>query len=60
MRPTDIAKSHGCRSMAEVERVSGFPYKTLLRYAKHRPERFKTLCIGVAYQTTRAGHKVEE
>ena len=48
--PPYIAQTLGCESVAQVSRVSGVNYRTLMQWAKNKPQVFKTLCMGVAEQ----------
>ena len=41
------AKALGCKSLAEVSRVTDVGYVTLHGWHKKRPELFRTICIGV-------------
>jgi hypothetical protein len=46
MTPSQTAKHHGCKSLAEVARVTKQSEQTLFNWYKSKPELFKVVCIG--------------
>lgn len=48
MTPSQTAKHHGCKSLAELSRVTRQSEQTLINWHKHKPELFDVVCLGVA------------
>lgn len=48
MTPSQQAKHHGCKSLAELSRVTRQSEQTLINWHKHKPELFDVVCLGVA------------
>ena len=46
-KPAFIAQMLGCESVAQVSRVSGVNYRTLMHWAQTKPLVFEIICIGV-------------
>lgn len=50
MTPSQTAKYHGCKSLAELSRVTRQSEQTLINWHKHKPELFEVVCLGVAHK----------
>jgi len=48
MTPSQTAKHHGCKSLAEIVRQTKQSAQTLTNWHKHKPELFIVVCVGVA------------
>jgi len=46
MKPSQQAKEHGLKNLAEVIKKTGVSNQTLHNWAKHKPELFKIVLIG--------------
>ena len=46
MTPSQTAKHHGCKSLAEAARVTKQSEQTLFNWYKNKPELFEVVCIG--------------
>lgn len=51
MTPSQTAKHHGCKSLAEIARITKQSEQTLINWHKHKPELFNVVCVGVAALT---------
>lgn len=48
MTPSKKAKQLGCDSLAQVSKVSGVPYNTLVDWFKNRKFAFNAVCLEVS------------
>ena len=46
--PSNVAKRHGCKSLAEIARVTKQSEQTLINWHRNKPELFEVVCVGVA------------
>ena len=54
MTPSQTAKHHGCKSLAEVARVTKQRAETLFNWYKNKPELFEVVCIGAGQLKAKA------
>ena len=47
MTASETAKALGCKSLAQVAKISKVPMRTLQDWSKAKPVLFKLVCVGV-------------
>ena len=48
MTPSEQAKHHGCKSLAEIARATKQSEQTLINWCRNKTELFEVVCVGVA------------
>lgn len=45
MKPSDTAKSHGCKDLKQLGDFTGYTRPTLNKMCADKPNKFKALCV---------------
>ena len=53
--PSQIAKDCGCKSVAEVSRITLTPQRTLFDMAASNPKRYRAVCLGAGLMSQEIG-----
>ena len=52
MTPSETAKHHGCKSLAELSRLTAVSEQTLINWHKSKPLLFEVVCKGAGMNKT--------